>query len=1061
MAEVKGHAPESSQVKFLKALSDLLLEGKIRLTDDYFRLIWFFLFFAPGRTHNVTLLALAGFSEIRPTLSSAQIGFVEELQEIVDMQPSLLGNGPPDDVIEGTLINSRLVDYEMAMFGLRFDREGNWLDIELARDALKLYQMSQREQFASCIAVLAAFMAIAGESDFIASVLPTLSKPIGLSFSKSRERGISPEFLQQLEKFALTPPPKFLNLGNDRFRSYHHRLKNIIQVVPTFFSQPIDKVIESIKSQLNKTNERIEFLQLKADREWKLLWTHLTSENAPWRFEQTTVRYRRDFTPTVAFCPFRTKINRHFDMHTEASQLRDSGKPASSGSKEELPPVFIDDEDSKSVMSTVVFEQNCQKIKVVGSKPTTFALTNAAVLIGGKSFPLSDIKYVFWRRFRFISTGIEIFFISNKSFLLDFAPHYTSKDIVKLIRKRKLDRGAIVQTVPFAEFVGELDLPRRWSIGELSNFEYLVWLNLLAGRSFHDPSQYPIMPWVLTDSEAEQLDLRNSEAFRDLTKPVGALGKERLQELLIRVHDLIQFNVTPFLYSAYCSFPLSVFLFLIRMEPFTTMHIDLQGGRFDTAQRVFASIPVALNSVLSQLNDYRELVPEFFYEPEFLVNSNGFDLGLGEQGPIDTVELPRWSKTPMEFVYLNRKALESSVVSSRLNGWIDLIFGCSQRGEAAVKAYNYYKEEMYDDIWDHEDDPSPQRRREIESTIDQVGQVPPQLFVSPHVSHRPDIPVTSRLKNIVTFQLPFTCVFAAFSDEKDEIVILGTDSQCGRVALPQIFDQDLRQIACEELPTKSLPKDLDNFVKLSDETFAALCNHGLESVLLGIGGSFEVTRIAMNRQRITAISSAHLLLSLSSADSRTHIFQLANGRLAEKFSIPTYRNSVVCSCLSRQFGIVVNGTDDRALVIGSLTDSSTIRLVHLDHVPRKVIVTPHWGFVVVHARDYVDGKEQSTLSVFNINGVTIKTITLKGVVEHWATWSSPRGFDFMVLSTEHGKLYAFEVFFLDLEQPVYRCYCDLVSLDYSKKSNMIVAVATDRTIHLVPFLARTVEKYAD
>jgi hypothetical protein len=132
----------------------------------------------------------------------------------------------------------------------------------------------------------------------------------------------------------------------------------------------------------------------------------------------------------------------------------------------------------------------------------------------------------------------------------------------------------------------------------------------------------------------------------------------------------------------------------------------------------------------------------------------------------------------------------------------------------------------------------------------------------------------------------------------------------------------------------------------------------------------------------------------------------------------------------------------------------------LDNVPRKVIVTPQWGFIVVHGTDYVDAKEQSTLSVFNVNGLKIKSITLKGAVEHWTTWSSPRGFDFMVLSTEHGKLYAFEVFFLDLEPPVYRCHCDLVSLDYSKKSNMIVAVATDQTIHLVPFLSKTVEKYA-
>ena len=35
--------------------------------------------------------------------------------------------------------------------------------------------------------------------------------------------------------------------------------------------------------------------------------------------------------------------------------------------------------------------------------------------------------------------------------------------------------------------------------GNLSNFRYLLALNLLCGRSFNDLAQYPVMPWVLSD----------------------------------------------------------------------------------------------------------------------------------------------------------------------------------------------------------------------------------------------------------------------------------------------------------------------------------------------------------------------------------------------------------------------------------------------------------------------------------------------------------------------------------------------------------------------------------
>ena len=39
--------------------------------------------------------------------------------------------------------------------------------------------------------------------------------------------------------------------------------------------------------------------------------------------------------------------------------------------------------------------------------------------------------------------------------------------------------------------------------GEISNFEYLMCLNTLAGRSYNDLMQYPVFPWVVADYESE------------------------------------------------------------------------------------------------------------------------------------------------------------------------------------------------------------------------------------------------------------------------------------------------------------------------------------------------------------------------------------------------------------------------------------------------------------------------------------------------------------------------------------------------------------------------------
>lgn len=43
--------------------------------------------------------------------------------------------------------------------------------------------------------------------------------------------------------------------------------------------------------------------------------------------------------------------------------------------------------------------------------------------------------------------------------------------------------------------------------------------------------QYPVMPWVLGDYASPSLDLCDPAAYRDLSKPVGALNPRRLDML--------------------------------------------------------------------------------------------------------------------------------------------------------------------------------------------------------------------------------------------------------------------------------------------------------------------------------------------------------------------------------------------------------------------------------------------------------------------------------------------------------------------------------------------------
>ncbi|XP_030881751.1 neurobeachin [Leptonychotes weddellii] len=80
------------------------------------------------------------------------------------------------------------------------------------------------------------------------------------------------------------------------------------------------------------------------------------------------------------------------------------------------------------------------------------------------------------------------------------------------------------------------NMTQRWQRREISNFEYLMFLNTIAGRTYNDLNQYPVFPWVLTNYESEELDLTLPGNFRDLSK---ALESEFVSCQLHQWIDLI------------------------------------------------------------------------------------------------------------------------------------------------------------------------------------------------------------------------------------------------------------------------------------------------------------------------------------------------------------------------------------------------------------------------------------------------------------------------------------------------------------------------------------------
>ncbi|KAB1282507.1 WD repeat and FYVE domain-containing protein 3 [Camelus dromedarius] len=249
--------------------------------------------------------------------------------------------------------------------------------------------------------------------------------------------------------------------------------------------------------------------------------------------------------------------------------------------------------------------------------------------------------------------------------------------------------------------------------------------------SYNDLMQYPVFPWILADYDSEEVDLTNPKTFRNLAKPMGAQTDERLAQYKKRYKDWEDPNgETPaYHYGTHYSSAMIVASYLVRMEPFTQIFLRLQGGHFDLADRMFHSVREAWYSASKHnMADVKELIPEFFYLPEFLFNSNNFDLGCKQNGTkLGDVILPPWAKgDPREFIRVHREALECDYVSAHLHEWIDLIFGYKQQGPAAVEAVNVFHHLFYEgqvDIYNIND---PLKETATIGFINNFGQIPKQ-----------------------------------------------------------------------------------------------------------------------------------------------------------------------------------------------------------------------------------------------------------------------------------------------------------------------------------------------
>uniref|UniRef100_A0A8R7UR94 BEACH domain-containing protein lvsC n=1 Tax=Triticum urartu TaxID=4572 RepID=A0A8R7UR94_TRIUA len=536
-----------------------------------------------------------------------------------------------------------------------------------------------------------------------------------------------------------------------------------------------------------------------------------------------------------------------------------------------------------------------------------------------RRWKITRIRAVYWTRYLLQYTATEIFFDdANAPIFLNFSSQNDAKNVGSLLvslrndalfpKGSTKDKNSVISFVDRKVALEMAESAREsWRKREISNFEYLMILNTLSGRSYNDLTQYPIFPWILADYSSEKLDFNKSSTFRDLSKPVGALDAKRFKVFEDRYLNFCDPDIPSFYYGSHYSSMGIVLYYLLRLEPFTALHRNLQGGKFDHADRLFQSIESTYRNCLSNTSDVKELTPEFFYMPEFLENLNSYHFGVKQDGePLGHVGLPPWAKgSPEEFIHINREALESEYVSSNLHHWIDLIFGYKQRGKPAVEAANIFYYLTYEGAVDLENMDDMLQKSAIEDQIANFGQTPIQIFRKKHPRRGPPIPIAHPLY-FAPQSITVTSVVPSAISSSSSVLFIG------------LLDSNI------VLMSEGLILSVKLWLTTQLQSGGNFTFSGSLEPFFGIGSDVisprkVATSLAENvefgRQCLAAVQihGDNYLILCGNWENSFQIISLSDGRIVQ--SIRQHKDVVSCVAVSSDGSVIATGSYDTTIMI--------------------------------------------------------------------------------------------------------------------------------------------------
>jgi hypothetical protein len=220
--------------------------------------------------------------------------------------------------------------------------------------------------------------------------------------------------------------------------------------------------------------------------------------------------------------------------------------------------------------------------------------------------------------------------------------------------------------------------------------------------------------------------------------------------------------------------------------------------------------------------------------------------------------------------------------------------------------------------------------------------------------------------------------------------------------------------------------------------------------LLGISLQRETAEILiMQRAKVISVAGDGDWVVTANRDSELLVFKLP-GYSRAMFTIPTFTSSISCCTVSSGFHSIVFGTRDASLMFCSLNSGTVKRIVSLGGCrPLRILVSPFWGFVVVHMTKITEGKLEHRGMTYSLDGEMIQVVIVEIALVARSAFRSTDGVNYVVMVDFAGNCFLFEAFFLDIGRPFLKNSSNVVCMRFFPMEATAVLVSEDGTLSFV------------